>query len=406
MCDFFDGETYEPEVNTTPNIEFQINKFDEKEPLFQKCISIQNLFATSDYITKIKSLYENNIDIPILVYGVQGIGKLTSIICLLQYLPSYLSDISDNTKKLNNIHYFKILDSDFNKIFFYENIYYLNIEILNNNNEILSYLKYIYKIAKTSNINIFNNDDDLSKLIEKKIIIITHINKCNDESLRYISYMLDKMNGQVSYIFTSDSINTLDKKIISLCTPIHYKYLDEISFIKIFKTNYKQIFTKDNHKLIPSILKQFYHIYIANKYNIGNTISQIKYHINNEGVLFLKDKTNKLSLLSKIADNFIKKKLILSNISSALEIRRFLYILLSLNIKLIIFVKEVVRQLINYNSNHNSNSNFILNNTKKNIIIEKSSLLTTEINKANKEIIIVETFFYDIITIMYDDSIK
>ena len=62
MCDFFDGETYEPEVNTTPNIEFQINKFDEEEPLFQKCISIQNLFATSDYITKIKSLYENNID--------------------------------------------------------------------------------------------------------------------------------------------------------------------------------------------------------------------------------------------------------------------------------------------------------------------------------------------------------
>ena len=28
-----------------------------------------------------------------------------------------------------------------------------------------------------------------------------------------------------------------------------------------------------------------------------------------------------------------------------------------------------------------------------------------EINKANKEIIIVETFFYDIINILYDDSI-
>jgi len=402
MADFFDGEVYEPEVNTTPNIEFQINKFEEDEPLFKKCISIENLFATSDFITKITSLYENNIDIPILVYGSQGIGKLTSIVCLLQYLPSYLYDIKDTKLKLNNIHYFKILDSEFNKIVFYENVYYLNMEILNNNNEILSYLKYIYKIAKTSNINIFNNDDDnLSKPIEKKIFIITHINKCNDESLKYISFMLDKINGYVSYIFTSDSINTLDKKIMSLCTPIHYKYLDEISFIKIFKTNYKKIFAKDNHNLTPSILKQFYHIYVSNKYNIGNTISQIKYHIDNEGVLFLKDKTNKLSLLSKIANNFIKKKLTLSNIASALEIRRFLYILLSLNIKLSIFVKEVVRQLIN-----NSNSNIILNNNKKNMIINKSSILTTEINKANKEIIIVETFFYDIITIIYDDSIK
>ena len=397
MCDFFDGETYEPEVNTTPNIEFQINKFDEEEPLFQKCISIQNLFATSDYITKIKSLYENNIDIPILVYGVQGIGKLTSIICLLQYLPSYLSDISDNTKKLNNIHYFKILDSDFNKIFFYENIYYLNIEILNNNNEILSYLKYIYKIAKSSNINIFNNDDDLIKPIEKKVIIITHINKCNDETLKYISYMLDKMNGYVSYIFTTECINLIDKKILSLCTPLHYKYLDESAFIKIFKHNYKKIFSKDNHNLTPTILKQFYHIYISNKYNIGNTISQIKYHIDCDGYLFLKDKTNKLSLLSKIANNFIKKKLVLSDVSSALEIRRFLYILLSLNIKLIIFVKEVVRQLVINNLN--------LNNNKKNIIIEKAGTLTTEINKANKEIIIVETFFYDIINILYDDLI-
>ena len=27
MCDFFDGDTYEPEIETTPNIEFQLNKF-------------------------------------------------------------------------------------------------------------------------------------------------------------------------------------------------------------------------------------------------------------------------------------------------------------------------------------------------------------------------------------------
>ena len=39
------------------------------------------------------------------------------------------------------------------------------------------------------------------------------------------------------------------------------------------------------------------------------------------------------------------------------------------------------------------------------MIIEKANILTTEINKANKEIIVVETFFYDIINILYDDSL-
>ena len=220
--------------------------------------------------------------------------------------------------------------------------------------------------------------------------------------------MLDKINCYVSYIFTSKCINTIDKKITSLCTPIHYKYIDETTFIKIFKTNYKKIIEKDaisttTNKLTPTILKQFYQIYVSNKYNIGNTISQIKYHISTEGVVFIKDKNNKCSLLSKIALNFIKKHLILSTISSALELRRFLYVLLSLNIKLIIFVKEVVKQLIDSKLNYNLNYN--LNNNKKEIIIEKTSVLSTEINKANKEIIIVETFFYNIITILFDDEL-
>ena len=106
---------------------------------------------------------------------------------------------------------------------------------------------------------------------------------------------------------------------------------------------------------------------------------------------YFKNKHNRISLLSNIAENFIKKKLILSNVSSALEIRKFLYILLSLNIKLIIFVKEVVNQL----------SNSKLNSNIKMKIIEKASIISYELNNSNKEVVIIESFFYDIITIMY-----
>ena len=95
--------------------------------------------------------------------------------------------------------------------------------------------------------------------------------------------------------------------------------------------------------------------------------------------------------MTSIAKNFIKKKLILSTVNSALEIRKFLYIIVSLNINLIIFVKEVVKQL--------SNSN--LNTDIKIKIIENANNLSKDISVSNKEIIIVETFFYNIINIIY-----
>ena len=388
MSDFFDGETFEPIVDTTKNIDFQYNKFGEDEYLNKKYIPEDALFATKVTIENIKNYYFHNIDIPILVYGDQCIGKLTCIIGLL-------NNIKTQNNTTNNIHYFKVLDDVYNKIFYYENIYYLNISILNNNNEILDYLKYIYKIAKDKNITVFNDDIDneTSYLKEKKIIIITHIYKCNHESQLYLTFMLDKINVNASYIFTTYSKNTINKKILSYCASVNFKHLDEDEFIKIFNFNFKNEFAKDKHVLNTSILKQFYEIYIENRYNIGNTISQIKYHLTNEGIKFLKDKTNKISLLSKIASNFIKKKLILSEVSTALEIRKFLYILLSLNVKLIVFVKEVIRQL----------NNSKLNSKIKCNILEKSFVLSKEIIDSNKEIVIIETFFYDIINIIYNN---
>ena len=388
MSDFFDGETFEPIVDTTKNIDFQYNKFGEDEYLNKKYIPEDALFATKVTIENIKNYYFHNIDIPILVYGDQCIGKLTCIIGLL-------NNIKTQNNTTNNIHYFKVLDDVYNKIFYYENIYYLNISILNNNNEILDYLKYIYKIAKDKNITVFNDeiDNETSYLKEKKIIIITHIYKCNHEAQLYLTFMLDKINGNASYIFTTYSKNTINKKILSYCASVNFKHLEEDEFIKIFKFNFKNEFAKDKHILNTSVLKQFYEIYKENKYNIGNTISQIKYHITNEGVNFLKDKNNKISLLSKIASNFIKKKLVLSEVSTALEIRKFLYILLSLNVKLIVFVKEVIRQL----------NNSKLNSKIKCNILEKSFVLSKEIIDSNKEIVIIETFFYDIKNINYNN---
>ena len=427
MTDFFDGEVVEPVVFTTPNIDFHLNKFAEGEYLKDKYIPDKALFAHPDVINNFKSFYENNVDIPILVYGEHGIGKLTCIIGLINNIPCYLPDFSID-KKVNNIKYFKILDADYNKILFYENVYFLNLEVLNNHTEILNYLKYIYQIAKSSNINVYSEDelgkdnividnvldninnvdcqnDIFSDMVsnykkkkkgpsEKKIIIITHIDKCNLESQHYIAFMLDKINIFVSYILTSHNTNTIDKKIVSSCAPINFKHLEETDFIRIFKCNYKSILQKENHTFTPIMMKQLYNMYVSNRYNIGNTISQIKYYLATEGTEFLKCKQNTQSLMTNIAANFIKKKLVLSNISSALEIRKFLYTMLSLNMKLIIFVKEVVRQLLKSK----------LSQDKKLIILEKSATLSKELYNINKEVVIIEAFFYDIISVIYQNN--
>ena len=382
MSDFFDTEPTELNIDTTPNIEFQLDKFSEGEYLKEKNIPEKALFAKEETLQAFKNLYINDIDMPILVAGASGIGKLTSIIALLPITPSYLPDY-ENDKKVNNLEYFKVIDAEYNKVLAYENIFYLNIKVLNNHTDIANYLKYIYSIAKARSIT-----------DEKKIIIINHIDKCNYVSQRYIAFMLDKITTSVSYIFTTYTTNKIDRKIITSCASINFKYLDEDTFINIFKYNFKKTFAKKD--LTPSILKQYYQIYVANRYNIGNTISQIKYHLAANGNAFLKDKTNTSSLLERIASNFIKKRLVLSTVNSALDIRKFLYTLLSLNFELIIFVEEVVRQLLKSK----------LNDNIKTIILQKSGTLSAELHNANKEIIIVETFFYDIINVIYSGGVS
>lgn len=375
-------------VEITHNIEYQLNKFDNTDYLKHKHIPEKALFTNEENIHKLKSFYNTNCDIPLLIYGKKGIGKLTCIINLLVNIPCYLPTFN-NEDKLNNINYFKQFDNDYPKLLFYENIFFLNLNVLHNNTDTLEYLVFLYKLSKTKNF-----DEN-----EKKIIIFSNIQLCNKDAQRYISFMIDKISLHSSYIFTSTTITTIDNKIKSSCSPIEFKPLNEVLFCKIFKTNFKKSFyDKENSQIVltNSILKQFYSIYTSNNYNIGTTIAQIKYNIDVNGLDFFKDKQNTLSLLSLIAKKFIKTKLILSTVNSALDIRKFLYTLVSLNIDLIIFVKEVIKQLCNTK----------LHFTIKSQILEELNIIVNDISYCNKDIIIVETFFYKIITIIYSPIIK
>jgi DNA polymerase III delta prime subunit len=386
MDAYLEGDFQEQEFNITPNIGLQLNKFNNEENIAKKQIPEKALFAPTLFKDKLKKFYETNLDIPLLIYGVKGVGKLTTILGLINMMPMYFSDVKDinDSRRINNLYYMKILDNEYKKLFIYENLFYLNIEIFLTTNEITQYLKYIYKISKNKSID-----------GNKKIIIINHIENCNKEALKYINFILDKLNSNTSYIFITTKLNIITNKIKSSCARINFGHLTENEFTTIFKFNYKNIF--DNKYITPVYLKNYYDIYINNQYNIGNTINQIKYLIQTQNITIDKLKNNdyKQSLLYNICKNFIKKKLKLSTINTALEIRKFLYTLLSLNIDLLDFSKMLIKLLLESN----------INNISKSLIIEKAGLLSKELININKEVISVECFIYNIIYIIYSNNI-
>lgn len=379
---FLEGEYTEPEIYTTPYIDFQLDKYNDKEYFTQKNIPLEALFAPTLFINKLTKFYKTNLDIPLLIYGFKGCGKLSAILGLINSnLYTTAIDNSDNASPCNNIYYMKILDKEYDKILVYENIFYLNIDILSTT-EIALYLKHIYKISRSNSID-----------GNKKIVIISHIEKCNNESQKYIHYILDKQNGNTSYIFTTIKINNINKKILSSCARLYFGYLNITEFSNIFLFNYKTKSGFEQKHFLKEYLKEYYKIYINNQYNIGTTISQIKYIIDTKDITLEKLKTDEFrqSLMYNITKNFIKKKLKLSSVNNALDIRKFLYTLLSLNIDLLEFCKYLIKQLLESK----------INNSTKALIITKSGELSYELTHINKEIISFERFIYDIIYIIY-----
>lgn len=382
----------ETDNNITPNLDIQINKFADNEYMKNKRPPIKALFTSLDFITGLKRFMEYNLDIPIIIYGLPGCGKLTSILALLPDCLVYCPSIQmDKESRIGSILYMKNnYIKEFPKLLVYENLYILNIAVLSNNTEISEYLVGIYKLAKSRSID-----------NTKKIFIIKYIDLCNRESQRYITFMLDKINALTSYIFITTKPHQLDKKIRTFCILLHFQYPNETQFNEVFKHNYIQtsIF-KQQHATIP-YMKAYWKIYKNNNFNIGNTISQIKYLLHPEICISsnnihlplekLKLEDNSISLLDRIANNFIKKKMKLTGLSGAMEIRRVIYILQSIGIDLQEFIKCIVKHLLTSKISKKS----------KYLILEKAGSYSATIIKCNKELIATELFLYDLIYIIY-----
>ena len=371
------------DANATPHLAFQLNRFQPGEPFANKRVSENALFVSRAFLEKIGSLYKITLDIPMLISGLPGCGKLTTVINMMPQCAAYFPNILNRTdsRLVNNLIFLKSLDEhNFPKILIYENLYVCNIALLTNNTEIITYLEQIYKLARSRSID-----------AARKIFVICHIELCSCEHQRYITFMLDKINSTTSYILTTTHNNQIDKKIRSFCVNLRFEYPSELEFTEIFKYNFAAIVDK---KYITSYyMKKYWEIYKNNKYNIGRTIAQIKWLLSCQDISLerLKLVENTRSLLDNIVASFIKKKIKLGILEGAMEIRRFVYTLLSINIDVVEFVQCLVRQLLTSR----------INSLTKQKIIEKAGAFSACLPKMNKELIALETFLYELIYVIY-----
>ena len=148
----------------TPNIDFQLLN---QTSLPQQCLTVDsksirlseiNLFATTLYLDNLKKLILSRFDIPLLIYGQPGTGKLTSLLTMIKYLPEYMQDynidnIDNIDTKLNCIDRFTIYNNEWYRLMYLDNVYYLNLNLFLNDTDKLEYLKYIYKISKAQSFD-------------------------------------------------------------------------------------------------------------------------------------------------------------------------------------------------------------------------------------------------------------
>ena len=77
--------------------------------------------------------------------------------------------------------------------------------------------------------------------------------------------------------------------------------------------------------------------------------------------------------------------------NGAVEIRRFVYTLLSINIDVVEFVQCLVRQLLSSR----------IRPAAKYKIMEKAGVFSATLPKMNKELIALETFLYELVYVVY-----
>jgi hypothetical protein len=335
------------------------------------------LFICDSTYTLLKTLFSNISNQPILINGLPQSGKGCAIFHMLKYLSYYNPGVRQKYK-FNDLRFFNSYNqNDYQKILYYQNCYYIDMKLFLN-------------IENSIPIKFLLNKSGKYKSLDgnSKIIIFKNINLLNINNQKQLANIIERYQYNHLFILTSSHFTNIYNKIKSLSITIRFPYLPKNKFTLIFKKNFKHLVPNYNSKLIENL----YLIYQQNNYNLSNTLHQIYslFEDNKIDKKFFKSKINYISLQTLIISNIINKYCTQNNISILEDLRKSLYLLNSLNINLISVVKDTVNLLLTSQ----------ISEEKKEKIIKLGGNYSTDILKADREIIHFENFFIHIIQII------
>jgi len=292
------------------------------------------LFCKDSTISLVKNMMLNEIEIPIIIHGLEGIGKKKLIFHMLKYLPNFRED-----NMYINIEKLKLLDIEqYSNLYYYNNVYFYNCKY-EKNDKISKLIDNINKIFK-------------SKLFidSKKIFIMSNFDKLSKNNQLKLSNYVEKYYQNVSFIFTTSSLVKSDNKLKSLSFIIKYIPLNKNEFVTSFCNNFNMFF-EDSYNLLNKdfFLDKFYQIYVNNEYNIGNTLHQINYlylkeYINKKE---LNKKINILSIYETISIKLVNILLKYKKIKDLSIIRKKIFDINVMGLNLFKIVKIMIKNLIN-----------------------------------------------------------
>lgn len=329
----------------------------------------RDLFCQKTLLTNLETLYTKGLDISILLHGYNGIGKRTLILHMLKC-------ITGNPLTISSFEPMKTTTSnDYNGLFRYDNIYYLNCKYFTNT-EFSNLFDKMTPILKSRSV--FDNG---------KIVIMTNLDHISIPNQHKIANAIEKHSGNVTFIFTAASNSKLIYKIKSLVCKLNYTPLTNKEFNKKFFTVFKKFFDDDEDLLKSKtlILNKFYIIYQNNNYNIGNTLHQINY-------LYLSEKINKKDLAKKInlmsvldimTVNLINTILKSNEIKSYEVLKAKIYKLKSLTIDDMLIIKSFLNNIIAIDK---------MDNSMKQKIISLGTETSVSISNSSKPVILLENF--------------
>jgi len=330
--------------------------------------NLSNLKIEKSLHSKIKNYVgDNQLPFNLLLNGVQGVGKFTIIKAILNQLYGSEEEEEDVLSHLKEYH-------DVPYLFYYQNIYFVDAQLSNNNNEINLIL------SKLNRISAFKSIDN-----RYKIFIILHLDTLDIRHQLRLGTILEKYINNIRFIGTTTSLLKIIPKLKGLISCLRIPPPSDKLFLslvkKVFKNNNLNVDLLKDKQVKSSLLK----IYINNGKSIKQSLLAIQTIYSEKGTItyvssFISTKILKLfDYLDKI--NF-------TNIAS---IKNYMFHLLGIGLK----PHQILHKLLNFIGNNKH-----ITNSKKLEIVHLFASNEMKLPKCDRDFYVMENILFNLLIIL------